>query len=106
MSKPLFTKEEAERLAAKVASDYLWGSVHLEIARNSFFEGIAAAEAEFQKRLEEAPTVYGSTGEPALVWTRDFAPSDLYKAKLINIEPIGEEKKHDPRTDCRTKSEG
>lgn len=86
MTKPLFTKEEAERLADE------WAGAVNPIA--AFRAGIAAAEAEFQKRLEEAPTVTGAKNiGGTMTWAEGFSyASDTHTAKLMNIEPIEEEK--------------
>lgn len=81
MTKPLFTKEEAERLADE------WAGAVNPIA--AFRAGIAAAESEFQKRLEEAPKVYGGI-KSGHYWETVQASHDTHTAKLMNIEPIEE----------------
>lgn len=94
MTKPLFTKEEAEQIAADIAMPIFIDMV----SRTEIFEmilaALAMAEAEFQKRLEEAPTVTGAKNiGGTMTWAEGFSyASDTHTAKLMNIEPIGEEK--------------
>lgn len=91
MTKPLFTKEEAERLAVEFANRIHNSAAIQAAVCGGFLAGIAAAKAEFQKRLEEAPVLYRKPGSGWFVRPTEMG-NDTHKARLFDVEPIGEKK--------------
>lgn len=101
MIKSLFTYEQAKRLAddhARMTRSCYESQLAHENTRYDFMRGLAAAEAEFRKRMEEAPVVYGPTqilGGTAAWLETETSPFLEKQGRVMNIEPIEKEEPSD-----------